>query len=128
MSGLVLACLALASLAGGVFIWMRLIQRVEIDEGRRLPQVMIVSGLVLAIVALTQSPGVIGGILAGVTAAAGALAVLLRVLAPQSSQAPAVAVGSPLPGFSALDDSGAKFELSDLDGRPVLIKFFRGHW
>ena len=39
-----------------------------------------------------------------------------------------VKVGDKLPQFAATDDSGAQFLSSELDGRPALIKFFRGHW
>ena len=45
----------------------------------------------------------------------------------ESSSAPA-SVGTPLPEFSAIDANDAPFRSADLRGRPVLIKFFRGHW
>ena len=128
MTGLILAGTAVSLLIGGIAIWMRLIGRVEIDTGRRLPSAMIVAALVLAVVALTQSPGLLGGILAGLTATIGSIAILLQVLAPQSNQVPAVEVGQTLPAFTALDHEGKPFDLASLNGRPILMKFFRGHW
>jgi peroxiredoxin len=37
-------------------------------------------------------------------------------------------VGETLRDFSALDENGERFELASTAGRPVLLKFFRGHW
>jgi hypothetical protein len=37
-------------------------------------------------------------------------------------------VGDLLPSFSAFDENGDKFDSASLDGQPVLLKFFRGHW
>jgi cytochrome oxidase Cu insertion factor (SCO1/SenC/PrrC family) len=107
---------------------MRLIARVEIDEGRRLPSRLIVSGLVLACVSIALGPGTGGMVLAVSTAVVGAVAVLLRTMMPQSTQPAAVTVGAPLLDFTALDDSGKPFEIASLKGRPILMKFFRGHW
>ncbi|HIF94612.1 MAG: hypothetical protein ABGX04_13575 [Myxococcales bacterium] len=128
MTGLILAGIAVGLLIGGIALWMRLISRVEIDSGRRLPSAMIATALVLSVIALTQSPGLVGGILAGLTATMGSIAVVLQVLAPQSKQEPAIAVGQVLPAFTALDHEGKAFDLASLNGRPILMKFFRGHW
>ncbi len=128
MIGLGLAIVGFALISTGIGLWMRLIRRVEVAEGRRLPSLMIVTALVIGITALTQDPGLLGGILAGVTVAFGAIAVGLQALASQSNQSPAIAVGGRLPTFTALDDEGKSFDLARLNGRPILMKFFRGHW
>jgi len=128
MTGRVLAIVAFALIATAIGLWMRLIGRVEIDKGRRLPSLMIVSAFVVGVIALTQSPGLLGGILAGITVAVGAFAILLQSLASQSNQTPAIAVGDSLPLFTAFDDKGELFDLASLKGRPILMKFFRGHW
>jgi peroxiredoxin len=39
-----------------------------------------------------------------------------------------VALGQPIPEFTAPDAEGQPFALSSLHGRPYLLKFFRGHW
>jgi cytochrome oxidase Cu insertion factor (SCO1/SenC/PrrC family) len=128
MLGPVLAIAAFTLIAIAIGLWVRLIARVEIDEGRRLPSMMVVSAFVLGLIALSQSPGLFGGILAGATVAVAAVAFLLQALASQSGQSPAFAVGDALPSFSALDDRGEPFDLARLNGRPILMKFFRGHW
>ena len=128
MSGFVLACLALASIAASIVIWMRMIQRVELGARRWVVNTMIAGAILLGVAAFVKGPGLLGGILAGTTILVGGVYLFLLAMAGQSKQAPAVAVGSPLPGFTAPDENGQPFELGSLGGRPVLLKFFRGHW
>jgi len=40
----------------------------------------------------------------------------------------AVRVGDRYLDFTAKDSNGNAFTLSSLDGKPVLLKFFRAHW
>lgn len=42
--------------------------------------------------------------------------------------APAVEVGQRYIDFTATDSHGNPFTLSSMEGKPVLLKFFRGHW
>lgn len=39
-----------------------------------------------------------------------------------------VRVGDMIPAFTATDADGNPFDSRQLAGKPVLIKFFRGHW
>lgn len=39
-----------------------------------------------------------------------------------------IAVGEPLRPFTALTPEGSTFDAASLQGRRVLLKFFRGHW
>jgi peroxiredoxin len=39
-----------------------------------------------------------------------------------------IRVGDLVPAFEAPDEHGALFRSSSLNGEPLLIKFFRGHW
>ncbi len=39
-----------------------------------------------------------------------------------------IAVGEPLRPFTALTPEGTTFDAKSLQGRRVLLKFFRGHW
>ena len=52
----------------------------------------------------------------------------LRLQSRQQPNRPAVAVGEPMLLFSAPDENGVDFDLSSLNGKPYLLKFFRGHW
>ena len=60
--------------------------------------------------------------------AVSSVSVILSSLAIQSSQAPAVAVGQPILEFTAPDENGDIFDSASLHGKPILLKFFRGHW
>ena len=128
MSGLVFAGLAAAMTAAWFVLWQRLMQRVEIGERLWVLNSMVAAAIVLGITAFTQQPGVLGGVLAGGSILMGALFTGLGVLAPQSKQTPAVTVGAPLLEFTAPDHNGKPFDLASLRGRPILLKFFRGHW
>ncbi len=39
-----------------------------------------------------------------------------------------IKVGDPLPPFAAQTADGAPFHTDSLNGRRILLKFFRGHW
>ncbi len=49
-------------------------------------------------------------------------------IAPMPRQSPNIAVGSPALAFSARAAKGGIFDLEIPPGRPILLKFFRGHW
>lgn len=84
--------------------------------------------LVLGIAAWFFEPGIIGGLGAVVGLLLSGFYLLTSAVGKQRSQGCKIVVGEPLPAFSALTDSGATFHSSELDGRPFLLKFFRGHW
>ena len=37
-------------------------------------------------------------------------------------------VGSPVPALSAPDENEEIFDMASMSGKPILLKFFRGHW
>ena len=49
-------------------------------------------------------------------------------ISPQQVADNPVQVGDVIPEFIALNDDGERFNSSSLNGKPTLIKFFRGHW
>ena len=128
MSGVLLACVAAAVIVALFVLWQGMIRRVELDKRLWILNSMVVAVIALGIAALTREPGVAGGILAGASILMGVLFMGLGVLAPQSKQTPAVTVGGPLLDFTAPDENGKPFDLASLQGRPILLKFFRGHW
>lgn len=129
MSGLLVAGLAFAATAALVAQWMRAMQRVEMGQQLLLLNVLAMIAAVLGIVAFTRAPGFLGGLLASISISIGAVFLVLGFfLSAQSKQAPALAIGSTLLPFTAPDENGKPFELATLDKRPILLKFFRGHW
>ncbi len=70
----------------------------------------------------------LGSIAGGIAALLGFAFLGLRPQSSQKPKRPAVEVGGPILGFSAPDENGVDFDLSNLKGKPYLLKFFRGHW
>lgn len=128
MSGSTLAWVSLAAMVGFVTAWLTMMKRVQIGRGRWLLRLLAGTAIVSALLALTREPGMLGGILAGLSLVVGSAFFFLSSLAGQSRQAPALAVGEPVLEFSATDENGEIFDLASLRGRPILLKFFRGHW
>ena len=128
MTGLLLALGAASAMTGALALWFRWIQQLALEGRRRIAYAILACALALAVASFAVGVGLAGGLLAGATLVVGALWIALGALAGQSRQAPAVTVGAPAPDFTAPDHEGQPFRLSSLRGRPVLLKFFRGHW
>jgi cytochrome oxidase Cu insertion factor (SCO1/SenC/PrrC family) len=59
---------------------------------------------------------------------AGVFFSVLVAVSAQRAAADAIRVGEMLRDFTALDDRGEPFSIASTAGRPLLLKFFRGHW
>ena len=128
MTGTFLGIAAALLSLGAWALWMRRINQVRIPRDRRAFTAACGGGAVLGIAAFVAGTGIVGGIAAVLGILAGGMFVGLRALSRQDAPTPAIAVGGAILDFSALDDSGQVFELSSLRGKPLLLKFFRGHW
>jgi cytochrome oxidase Cu insertion factor (SCO1/SenC/PrrC family) len=82
----------------------------------------------LGALAFAAGPGWLGGALAALTVAGGSVFLATLAISRQVGGSGAFRVGERVPDFTAPDESGAPFNLSSLAGRPLLLKFFRGHW
>jgi len=122
------AWVAVGLTLGAFAYWMRLIRRVEVARGRFVVNAATGAAVALALAALGAGEGFATTAPAVASLLAGALYFGLLAVAGQSNQRPAVAVGDRLLDFTAPDHAGRAFALSSLAGRPVLLKFFRGHW
>ncbi|MBW2423192.1 MAG: hypothetical protein JRG86_03040 [Deltaproteobacteria bacterium] len=124
----VLGWLAFALLVVSTLLWFRLAGQVRLPRNR--------SGFVLAWsgaallggLAIYAGAGWLAGIPAVLAVFAGGMLSILTAVSAQQAAPDAIAVGEPLRDFAALDEEGRRFELSSLRGRPILLKFFRGHW
>jgi hypothetical protein len=128
VSTTVLAFLALLLIVGSVIFWFRLALSVRLPENRTGFVLIWASSTLLGIIALSQGTGWIGGIPAGLAVFIGIFLLFTVTISPQQVAPDAIAVGEALRDFSALDENGERFELASTAGRPVLLKFFRGHW
>lgn len=128
MNAVVAGWLATLLLVVTTAVWFRAARRVAL-VGSRAPYVLGWAGsAVLGALSLSASPGSIGAIPAGFAIAAGGFLLVLVAISPQRAAPDAVRVGMKLPDFTAPDDDARPFTLSGLEGRPILLKFFRGHW
>jgi hypothetical protein len=128
MTGTALGFVAFALVAGSMALWFRRIQNVRIPTDRRGFVACWAGGAVLGVLALWQGAGYLGGLAAGIAVLAGTFFSVLVYVSPQKVADDAVQVGESLRAFSALDENGVDFSSAAVAGKPVLLKFFRGHW
>ena len=119
-----------ASLIVGV-TWFVVWQRIRALEVARTPVAHMLSffvGLLFAVTALLSSPGWAGGALA-IMAILGAGTFLFSYYVSELPKSVSgLRPGERYRDFSLPSAEGAPFSLSSLDGRPILLKFYRGHW
>ena len=123
-----LGFLALMLVVGAATLWFRRAMRVRLPENRTGFVAAWLGGALLGVVSLTQGVGWLGGVAAGLAIFAGAFLLFTVSISAQKLAAGAIGVGATLPDFSAPDENGESFELSSVAGKPLLLKFFRGHW
>jgi hypothetical protein len=128
LSGILLGILALLLVGGASALWFRRALRVRLPADRTPFVVAWAGGALLGAIALLGSPGWIGGIPAGLAAVGGLFLTVLVGISRQVVGPEALRVGAPIPEFTATDDSGSEFAIASTRGRPLLLKFFRGHW
>jgi hypothetical protein len=128
MSGTLLGLLAFGFSIGTGALWFRRIQAVAIPANRAAFATAMLAGLALGVAALSQSPGYVGGTAAVIAIALGSLFTLTVLIGGQKGGAGVLEVGKLLPQFTAPDENDQPFEIASLAGKPLLLKFFRGHW
>jgi len=128
MSGAVLGWVGLAIFVLTTVSWFKKALAVSLDGSRTIWIAGWATAALLGALGLARDPGLLGGIAAGTAFGAGAFLLVLIGISRQQVAPDAVQVGSKLPDFTAPDDDDTPFTLSGLEGRPILLKFFRGHW
>ena len=128
MSGTVLGLVALLVVGSGTALWFRAALAVRLPRNRAPFVAGWLLGASLGLVALLRGAGWLGGAPAVLAIAAGCFLSFTVAISRQRVTIGAVGVGDMLPDFSAPDENDKLFEAASLAGRPVLIKFFRGHW
>jgi hypothetical protein len=128
MNGIALGVVAFLLVAGAMALWAQRIRRVQIPTDRRAFVACWVGGAAVGVLALITGAGWVGGILAGIAALAGTFFSALVYISPQEVADNAVQVGESLRDFTAPDENGDDFLIASVSGRPLLLKFFRGHW
>ncbi|MDE0886890.1 MAG: hypothetical protein OSB70_15295 [Myxococcota bacterium] len=129
MTETLLGVSALLLVLGTFAVWGLRIKQVQIPANRLGFVLGWSSGALLGLIALaTQGGGWLAAIPAVMAVLGGTFLCALVYVSPQAASDDAIRVGESLRAFTALDENGDEFSSVSLEGRPVLMKFFRGHW
>ena len=126
--GTILGFAALAVAVGTTFLWFRAARMVEIPENRIVFIGFFVAAIGLGIATFVRRTRWFGAIPAVLGAVIAAFLLFTIAISRQEVAPTGIQVGQTIPAFRALDRHGETFDSAVLDGRPTLIKFFRGHW
>jgi hypothetical protein len=108
--------------------WFRQINQVDIPENRIVFAALFLTALVLAISAFVKRTRWFGAIPALLAIVIGGFFPFSMTISRQEVATTGIQVGQTMPEFKALNRKGEWFDSASLDGKPTLIKFFRGHW
>ena len=108
--------------------WFRQINQVDIPENRIVFVLFFLVALALAVSAFVMRTRWFGAIPALLAVVIGGFFPFSMTISRQEVATTGIQVGQTIPHFRALNRSGEWFDSASLEGKPVLIKFFRGHW
>lgn len=128
MSAMTLGCGALALALVAAVQWFRAVHQVALPQRRTGYMLIMLAVSAAAAIALTNSPGWLGGAAAVIALTIAGLFLLTVAISKQVTADDAIKVGDTIPAFTATDENGESFDSIALAGNPALIKFFRGHW
>ena len=114
--------------ASTLAVWFRQIEQVEIPENRIVFVLCFLGAVALALGAFVLRTRWFGAIPALLAIAIGGFFPFSMAISTQEVATTGIQVGQAMPPFEALDRHGERFDSASLDGKPVLLKFFRGHW
>jgi len=109
-------------------VWFRQIEHVAIPENRIVFVLFFLGAVALAIGAFVMRTRWFGAIPALLAIVIGGFLPLSMAISRQEVATTGIQVGQIMPHFKAVDLNGEWFDSASLEGKPVLIKFFRGHW
>lgn len=123
-----IALVAFAVMVATTATWFKRIQQVAIPDNRLgFLGMWLLAALLGGGSFFLPEAGLLSGIFGTLAVLVGAGFLVLYALGKQGEDHPII-VGDNMPAFTAFDDTKSLYDSSVLDGSPVLIKFFRGHW
>jgi hypothetical protein len=123
------AALALVVAVATAALWFRFAYQVRIPENRGAFVAAWLAAAGLGVIALMRGiSGPVGTIPAILAIVLGIFLTFTFLISRQKASAEGLTLGAPLTHFEAHDENEEVFDLASLAGRPVLLKFFRGHW
>ena len=120
-SGLIALLVVLATSV----VWFWRAFKVDIPPSPIVFAIIWFGSALVGIYAFTQADG---GAAAVWATGLGFLFLYLVSTGAQKISQESLKVGDRLPAFESVDDTGTPFNSMSLDGKPLLLKFFRGHW
>ena len=111
-----------------IVVWFRQLIQVDIPENRIVFVIFFLSAVALGISAFVMRTRWFGAIPALLAIVIGGFFPFSMTISSQEVATTGIQVGQTMPQFKALDRHGELFDSASLDGKPILIKFFRGHW
>ena len=111
-----------------IVVWFRQLIQVDIPENRIVFVIFFLSAVALGISAFVMRTRWFGAIPALLAIVIGGFFPFSMTISSQEVATTGIQVGQTMPQFKALDRHGELFATASLDGKPVLIKFFRGYW
>jgi hypothetical protein len=126
--GTTLGLLAFVVAAVTVALWFRQINQVDIPQNRTAFVVFFLTAAALGVGAFVARTRWFGAVPAVLAIIIGSFLPFTVAISRQEVAADGIQVGDTIPHFEAVDDEGQLFDSESLQGHPVLIKFFRGHW
>jgi peroxiredoxin len=127
-TGLLLTSASLAATIGNLVVYHPKMMSNHATLRPRLEQAVMILAVLLAVAGFFLQPGIVGYVLGGVALVPAGLFLLATTTSGLPAQKLAVGVGEMAPDFTSVDAEGHRFQLSDLRGSPVLLKFYRGFW
>lgn len=120
--------LALVVALGCAVAWFSLARQVDLPENRIVFVAVWLSAVALGVAAFVKGAGWIGALPALGGIVIGVFLPFTVYISPQEVASDAIQVGDTIPHFASVDDRDQPFDSATLEGRPVLMKFFRAHW
>jgi hypothetical protein len=128
INGFRIALFALLLTLGAWASYWAKIKALTVPRNPIVYQVAMVVGASLAVWGLVRGAGVGGAALAVAALVAAGFFLFTSLISRVPETTLAVSVGDAILDFTTEDADGSSFALSELAGRPFLLKFFRGHW
>ena len=109
-------------------LWLRQVDLVALPDNRGLFVLSFLTALVMGVGALVARARWFGAIPALVAIVVGGFVPFSVSISKQEVATTGIQVGQTIPQFAALNRHGERFDSASLSGKPILMKFFRGHW
>lgn len=127
-TGTKLGILALVVALACTVAWFYQARQVDLPENRIAFVAVWLSAVGLGVAAFVKGAGWIGALPALGGIVIGAFLPFTVFISPQQAASDAIQLGEAIPHFTSVDDRGQPFDSAILEGKPVLMKFFRAHW